>query len=334
MRVAVQHVHALLDAIEHLSEDSPRFLERAGLTEERLASSSGWIELAEYERLLSLALEHTGDPAFGLHWGERGTLLQYDVVTHLVCCAPTLRQAFGAIIRFHGLLSTELELALLEQGDTAWLECHVRGSSPECIGVRTEVSLVGFARMLRMFAGQAGAARRIELGYPAPRHRDEYVRLLGGAVEFGRPRTAIELDRALLDQRHLGGNVEIFRTVEKQAEALLFNLQRGVRHAERVLRCLEDAGPGAGEMEDVARALGTSVRSLRRHLAAEGVSFADLVARAQANIAERLLRDAARTIEAVAYDMGFSSASAFHRAFRRWTGQTPMSFRRALSAGG
>jgi AraC-like DNA-binding protein len=76
-----------------------------------------------------------------------------------------------------------------------------------------------------------------------------------------------------------------------------------------------------------------SERSLRRHLTREGISFPELLTDAQREIAERLLRDSTRTIQQAAYDMGFSSPSAFHRAFKRWTGRTPSEFRAAASRG-
>jgi len=80
-------------------------------------------------------------------------------------------------------------------------------------------------------------------------------------------------------------------------------------------------------MPSVARALDLSVRSLRRRLAAEGHSYDALLHEALAIVAKRLLHDSDRTIREVAYEMGFSEPSTFHRAFKRWTGTTPAAFR-------
>jgi AraC-like DNA-binding protein len=73
-----------------------------------------------------------------------------------------------------------------------------------------------------------------------------------------------------------------------------------------------------------------SVRSLRRQLEAEGKSFGDVHDEALANVAQRLLRDRRRTVQQVAFEMGFSDPSAFHRAFKRWTGTTPKAYRSSL----
>jgi AraC-like DNA-binding protein len=80
-------------------------------------------------------------------------------------------------------------------------------------------------------------------------------------------------------------------------------------------------------MDDAARALGVSARSLRRQLAAEGVSYSELVERARVAAAKRMLRDPRTSIQEAAYAMGFAAPAAFHRAFKRWTGMTPKQYR-------
>lgn len=79
-------------------------------------------------------------------------------------------------------------------------------------------------------------------------------------------------------------------------------------------------------MEVVACALELSMRSLRRRLAAEGKSYNAVEKDALAIVARRLLRDEQRSIQEAAYEMGFSDTTAFHRAFKRWTGTTPSAF--------
>ena len=85
-------------------------------------------------------------------------------------------------------------------------------------------------------------------------------------------------------------------------------------------------------MPAVARALGIGVRSLRRRLQEEGASFVDLADETRATLAKQLLAQDDQGIEQAAYELGFADPSAFHRAFRRWTGMTPREFRRTRSA--
>jgi AraC-like DNA-binding protein len=87
------------------------------------------------------------------------------------------------------------------------------------------------------------------------------------------------------------------------------------------------------EMTAAARDIGVSVRTLRRRLNDEGASYTEIAKEALANRAERLVADADRTIDEAAYVLGFSDRSAFHRAFKRWTGMTPNEYRRHKTAG-
>jgi AraC-like DNA-binding protein len=79
-------------------------------------------------------------------------------------------------------------------------------------------------------------------------------------------------------------------------------------------------------MDEVARELGMSARSLRRRLQSEGISFSDLVTRNRVVTSKRLLEQPGASIQEIAFAMGFASPSAFHRAFKRWTGLTPKQY--------
>jgi AraC-like DNA-binding protein len=85
---------------------------------------------------------------------------------------------------------------------------------------------------------------------------------------------------------------------------------------------------GVPEIEAVARRLAMSERTLRRRLEEEGTSFRELLDQTRAELARGYLRDPNLALSEVAFLLGFSEPSAFHRAFRRWTGQTPAEFRR------
>ena len=83
-------------------------------------------------------------------------------------------------------------------------------------------------------------------------------------------------------------------------------------------------------MVDVARRLALSERTLHRRLSDRGVSYKSLVETTRRHLGENLLRDGRYTVSEVAFLTGFSEQSAFNRAFKRWTGQTPTAFRKAV----
>jgi len=92
---------------------------------------------------------------------------------------------------------------------------------------------------------------------------------------------------------------------------------------------LHQRPPQRIDMRSVCHSLGVNERTLRRHLSAEGTSFAAIVSDTLLAIATRYLIEECRTIQETARDLGFADKASFHRAFKRWTGMTPRSFRRA-----
>jgi AraC-like DNA-binding protein len=137
----------------------------------------------------------------------------------------------------------------------------------------------------------------------------------------------MDFPSSLLDVPQVQHNPRIYQAVEAEAERALGRLLGGKQHSEMLRQHLFDAFPGSPDMTQVARQLGMAARSLRRRLSEEGTSFQQLVVEARVARATRLLEDPRRSIKDTAYAMGFASPSAFHRAFKRWTGVSPSAVR-------
>jgi AraC-like DNA-binding protein len=104
-----------------------------------------------------------------------------------------------------------------------------------------------------------------------------------------------------------------------------------VAHQVRRVLASRIAGGGAG-IDAVARELATASRTLQRRLAAAGCSFQELVEMTRREAAERYLAASTLSIAEIGYLLGYSEATAFHRAFKRWHGRTPQSFRSEAAA--
>jgi AraC-like DNA-binding protein len=88
---------------------------------------------------------------------------------------------------------------------------------------------------------------------------------------------------------------------------------------------------GKARADDVARALGMSQRSLSRHLASEGLTFAGILDELRLDLARHHLRDTRLSVSEIAWLLGFQEVSAFTHAFKRWTGQAPSETRRLVT---
>lgn len=168
----------------------------------------------------------------------------------------------------------------------------------------------------------------MELAYPAPAYADRYRELFACPVRFGLVRNRFLVARHWLEApiaTHSAAMSAQLRTLlEQRARAKEFPPHPAAAVEQALLR----PGNATLSIEQVARALELSVRTLRRRLSEDGTSFRTISERIRAEAAQRLLREEGMTVAATSEQLGFSDARAFRRAFKRWLGQVPGEIRR------
>jgi AraC-like DNA-binding protein len=328
MTFSIGFARAFLECTERAGVDRTEFLTAAGFEAARLDDLDGHISLEEYDVLQDLALDLTGDPSFALRMGDEAKFAVFDVVTHVVAQASTLRDALAACLRFQPIMSDAPPSTISEKGDTATVRWNIVRSTPRGEQARAELALAGLMRLVRYFAGACALPLRVSFEHAPPPHRSEYTRIFGGRERFRQPFNGMTLERSMLDREQIDRHPEHYDLMRSRAEHELHRHQVALGHADRLRGYLVAHIDGRRpSMTASARALEMSVRSLRRRLTEEGASFRGLVDEARAVIAQRMLDDASRSIKETAHAMGFSDPTAFHRAFRRWTGKTPKRYR-------
>jgi AraC-like DNA-binding protein len=327
MGTSVLFVQALVEALERSGVSRERFLLAAPIDPAKLEQPDARLDLATFDALLELALSLTRDEAFGLHMGDMVNPGNYSLTVHLAAHATTLRDAIGSLQRFYRLLTDRPFWRLVESDRTASLLYDAGPGASPARRFRAELTMTGLYKLLKYFDPRA-RPRVVAFDYQPPRYSAEYSRLFGGVERFGQKFTGIVFDRKLLGALQIHRDPELHATIVSRAETRVSKMVKGAGYSERIRRhILDGAAPNRHDMQTMARALGLSARSLRRRLAEEGTSFRDVVDAALGTLAKRLVSDKDRPIEAVAYAMGYSHPSAFHRAFKRWTGATPAASR-------
>lgn len=313
-------------------------LRRRGFADEALLSGSSidaallgnlraTITLEEYGALLMRAVEITGDPALGLSMGEHWSESMLQVVGQLVVACRTMRDAFNMFARYKPLVGNNVAWSLEEQGDRAYLFFDPAQEHPVASRIGFEAMLGFTYRFGRRFARTGlETADEVWFRYPAPSYAEQYKRLFNCAVRFDQPRYAFVFAREYLDLPQLHGDDTVREVLQSSAEVLLRE-RESESVAERVRGILRYEEDLVGvDVRRIAGQLGLNVRALRRRLGAEGAPLGSLLDEARLRIARRELAKPGASIKEVAHGLGFSEASAFHRAFKRWSGQTPAQF--------
>lgn len=320
-------VRALAGAVEAMGVERARFLAEAGLDAARFDDLNARISQEEYDRVRRAALATTGDPALGLHMGGRPSMSSFDFLGGLAENSGSLREAFQVGVQYARVLVDGARLELHEQGDVATLRCPTLRA---CVEDRMTAEFVtcSLVYLLRRFGGGTAQPRRVLFSYAAPSYRDEYARVFGGRETFSHAFTGVEVDRTLLDRSHASHSAELHALLRSRGELMLARVEQTAPAAERVKRWLaSNTLETKPTMDVIARDLGMSARSLRRRLTDEHAPYDELVTEARVVRAKRLLTDPAQSVQEVAYALGFDTPGAFSRAFRRWTGMAPSTYR-------
>jgi AraC-like DNA-binding protein len=330
-QVSVMLVRALAVAVERAGVERARFLAAAELDAALVDDSSARLPGADYGRALRTALKITGDPALGLRMGEHASAAAFDVLGHLAEHTASLRDALEMNARYSRLVTGGPgAVELREAGDRATVHfARLKGEAPE-IRFTAEFATSALVRFAERVIGEDARSLRVLFAYEAPAYRDEYTRVFGGRECFEQDFTGVVLERVWLDRKQIFHSPELCSVLQTRAERMLARLELDTPVAERVKRCLASRSLQVRpSMEDVARELGMSERSLRRRLRNERVLYRALVDGALADAAKRMLADPRSSVQETAYAMGFATAPAFSRAFKRWTGLAPTAFRAA-----
>jgi AraC-like DNA-binding protein len=335
--VTAHHVRAALRGAERRGIDTAPLLTAAGIPASLLREEHARLPVDRFAALVRALWAATGDELLGLGAApsKPGTFaMMCRVAVH---GSPDLRTAVRHAAAFYALFPSGPRLRLVEPagpddtgGEAAYVEFDTADCDPDPDHFGTETVVVVAHRFACWLIRRHIAPARLEFGYPAPPHAAEYALLFGDVrCHFDAPRTAVHLDRAVLDEPVLQDADGLDAFLRRAPLDVLSRTGHAGPLAARV-RALLGRAAGSGGLPgpgDVAARFAISPPTLRRRLAAEGTTFHRIRDEWRRDHAVAALREGRVPIEELAARLGFSEPSAFHRAFRRWTGGTPGSYR-------
>jgi len=196
-------------------------------------------------------------------------------------------------------------------------------------GAAIEFGFVAFLQLAARMTGARVVPLRARLRHAAPSDPTRHYAWFGPQLQFSASEDELVLARRDLERKALATDATLSRIVEAHADAALARLPSpGDLRARVRVQIHALLADGTPTIETLSRRLGTSRRSLQRHLEALGTSFAAELDGARHELALRYLADTRVSAQETAFLLGFSDVTAFSRAFQRWTGQTPQKFRR------
>ena len=281
-----------------------------------------------------MAATVTRDPAFGVHLAEsmpRGAL---DLVEYAFRSSASLRLGLDRLARYGRVLSDRVSARAEDNGSDLLLVVRDTGSTP-LHPARAEFALAIALRLARDGTGSDITPIQVCFAHHAPGDTSDHERFFGVPVVYDSGANTMILSRTDADRSLRGADPALSGIVRRRLEKALAERDADGRGpmSVRVRRLLmDDLGQTALTPAAVARSLEVSTRTLSRRLAVEGTSFRQILDQARCELAMALLHDGSLSVGDIAFFLQYSEPAAFHRSFRRWTGQTPREFRQALTA--
>ena len=287
------------------------------------------IPFAQVVQLYERAAELTGDDAFGLHVGEAVDPKAFDVLGYAVINSPTLGEALDRMVRYN-FIWTNGSWFSVDAG--ARLTRIVYDYLDDSIKDRrhdSEMTLAAIATLGRIVTNANLSPVRVAFQHNRPGDTREHERIFQCPVEFDADKNQYFLDSTALALPIVRADPGLCAVLDRHAAELIAKYPRAVMLPDRVRTLIKNQLSGGNAAVDrIAEHLGMSSRTLQRKLQASGTSHQGLLDEMRHELALRYLQEPEMAVCEVAYLLGFSESSAFHRAFKRWTGTTPNEFRR------
>lgn len=301
---------------------------RAGLDASTLLQPDLRISQELNNLLWERAAAAVDDNDFGLHFAEHFDLDAFHVLGHLAASSDTLGQAIERIVAFSRLLHDAGRTELEVHGGEARVFPGCRGLPEPPPRHVADFSAASVVLLARMITGQPCTPLAVHFNHSPPPSTREHLRIFGVMPSWKAAETVVVLPAAALALPIKDARPAVSLWLQGYARELLARLPADDSLVAKVTRAIVTGIPrGAAEIGPVAAQLGLTPRTLQRRLAALSTSFAALGDEARRLSAEQYLRDERLPLAEVAFLLGFQEPSAFHKAFRRWTGTTPGAWR-------
>jgi AraC-like DNA-binding protein len=283
---------------------------------------------ATFLRELELAHASQRDPALGLALGESLDEMSFQFMGPLIASQLNLRDTMGMFLRLSRNVLGGPRWGFVQQDDDVVVGYSLEREYGRGAVLEAELSVTAVQRNLGHWLGAGGRhVVTAQFGFDAPPYLERYRALFGSHVRFAQGLTGVRFPAALLEEVRPGAGEELARGLREFGERWL--PRDDVSWTARVRQ--EFAGtPNLSKLsfDDLARRWGLSSRSLRRRLAGENASLSTLLEEARLTRAREMLARRQHSLPQISELLGYSEVNSFQRAFKRWAGTTPGSFRR------
>jgi AraC-like DNA-binding protein len=327
--ISVQLLPTLLAGMTILGVDVDAIRKRCAslLADANGGASDRRVPASALRDFWAVAIDVSGDPALGVRVGALARTESYGAVGEVLRSCATLGDALLKASRYLKLWNESVSFSVLIEEDRAFL--WQRSTAPEVRHPASADALLALIVALsRQLTGRHLIADEAHFAHPAPKDVSAYERMFGGKLCFDQQEYGLAIPPDILTLTIGSHDATKRDALALQADALLQGVAEEPSYAARAAEILQrELNGGNPTLKHVASELGLHPKSLTRRLKSEGTSHRELLDSRRKELAGRYVGATELGLTEIAFLLGFSDASAFHKSFRRWYGVGPSAFR-------
>lgn len=333
--VGVTSIVALLSGASAKGVDIADLLRRSDISPAILDRHDDRISLRQWARLYQAAIVATDDEALGLLQRPMavGTFLM--IARAFIHC-KTIGEAMARFVDFYNLLRTGMTYRLEASKRGARFSCEIDFPGAVRHVVVADFSLVSFHRMFSWLANELIDLDAVTLAGPPPDYAPEYINAFYHTpVRYNQGIHSIRFNRAFMHMPIVRSEQDLEEYLTRFITAMFLPLPKNGALSRDLRAYMLEFHEQNGRLPDLIEAAAhceIPTRQFSGLLRNEGMGFREFKNRVQREIAISYLTNSDHTVEVIAELSGFSEPSAFIRAFRMWTGTTPLAYRKAAAS--
>ena len=312
--------------LESQGVDPEPIYREAGINPALLYNPKARIKVEKVDRMWALAIEHIKDPCFAIEMARFWHPSMIGALGYAWLASSNLRRALHRAVRYIDVVSEDIELALADTPAGLRVTLGLE-KSVFTLPQHHDLVMTILMHMARFNYGEELKPTEVKLAHAAPDCAGRFDDYFGIAVEFDADNTCLTLARADADLNLSSANKEIALMHDEMLMKYLIEIKKGdiVEQVKSII--LENLPDGHVTDEMVARELNLSERSMQRRLQERHTTFRSLLDSVREMVAKQYIRNPMNRMSDIAFLLGFSEQSAFSRAFKKWTGKSPVEYR-------
>ena len=317
---------ALPAVLRSLGANPAEMLAEVGFDRKLFDDPDNQVSYAARGHLLAHCVERTGCRHLGLLVGQQGGLHSLGLVGLLVKYSPDVGAALRSLVRYSHLHVRGATTTLTVDGHSAMLGYEIHQPRVEATDQVGDGAVALLFNIMRGLCGAEWKPAEVRFAHRKPEDARPFRRFFHAPLRFDAEANALVFSAGWLSRDLPDTDPQLRRLLQKQIETL--EVRHGDDFPEQVRSVLRSAlVTGQAKADQVAALLSMHSRTLNRRLDAFDIGFRELVDEGRFEIARQMLGDSAMDVSQIAALLDYADASAFTRAFRRWSGTTPARWR-------